>query len=70
MGKMKKITVEIPADLLKAAQNYTGQGVTETVRKALEDMRRAWAYKTLLDLRGKVKFEHSWQELRAMDDDE
>ena len=36
VGKMRKITVRLPKDLLEQVQAYTGQGVTETVRAALK----------------------------------
>ena len=36
MGRLKKITVEVPTDVLKRAQKVSGEGVTGTVRRALE----------------------------------
>ena len=35
MGEMRKITVDVLADDLAAAQEFTGAGVSETVRAAL-----------------------------------
>ena len=64
MGQMKKITVEVSADDLSAAQALTGEGVTETVRAALRKLRSAQAQRELLELRGKVKFGLSLEELR------
>ncbi len=61
---MRKITVDVPADDLAAAQKYTGAGVTETVREALKHFRSAWAQQELLKLRGKVTFALSLEELR------
>jgi hypothetical protein len=49
---------------LAAAQKETGEGVTETVRKGLELLRRAHAYRQMEKLRGKVKFDFSVDELR------
>ena len=60
----RKITVHVPTDLLAAAQKETGEGVTETVRKGLELLRRARAYKELAKLRGKIKFDLTADELR------
>ena len=35
MSKMRKITVQVRADDLMAAQEFTGEGITETVRIGL-----------------------------------
>ena len=64
MGRTKKITVEVPADLLKKAQKATGEGVTETVRVGLEKIARSEAYKRLLALEGKVHLTYDIDELR------
>ena len=64
---IRKITVHVPADLLAAAQAETGEGVTETVRRGLELLRRARAYRELAKLRGKIKFEMTADELRGED---
>lgn len=67
MEETRKITVHVPADLLAAAQLETGEGVTETVRKGLELLKRAQVYRELQKLRGKVKFKYTIDQLR--DDD-
>lgn len=64
MGRTKKITVEVPTDLLKKAQKATKGGVTETVRQGLEQLARADAYERLLALRGKVHLTYDIDELR------
>jgi hypothetical protein len=64
MGEMRKITVEVPNDLLERLQDYTGAGVTETVRTALKRLDGARAQKELLKLRGKVNFSMTWQEMK------
>jgi hypothetical protein len=57
MTEMRKITAILPAELLATAQAHTHQGVTETLRLALEQLAHgAWS-KRLLDLEGKVKFD-------------
>ncbi len=61
----RKITVEIPDDLLRRAQDATQQGVTETVRRGLERVAAEKAYEGLRKLRGKVKFDVGWRELRG-----
>lgn len=68
MGEaIRKITVHVSADLLAEAQKETGEGVTETVRRGLEMLRRAHAYRELAKLRGKVKFALTADELRGDD---
>ena len=69
MTKMKKITVEVSADDLAMAQAFTNGGIVETVRRALRDMAAREAQMRLLALKGKVKFDYSVEELRAMDDE-
>ena len=64
MSEMRKITAFVPAKTLEAAQAYTGQGITETLRVALEKLARQRAYEQLRALRGKVKFDISLDELR------
>jgi hypothetical protein len=64
MGEMRKITVEVPDDDLAAAQDYIGAGITETVRAALKRLRSDRAQQKALELRGKVKFSMTWQEMK------
>ncbi len=54
---MRKITAFLPADLLASAQSYTGEGITETIRIALDRLRHAEWSKRALALQGKVKIE-------------
>jgi len=69
MAEMRKITVDVDARVLEAAR-AEGAGVAETVREALERQARARAWERLAALRGKVKFDMTWQEMRGKDDDE
>jgi Arc/MetJ-type ribon-helix-helix transcriptional regulator len=64
MEPARKITVEIPPDLLEKAQQATGSGVTQTVRAGLQLLAASQAYEELLKLRGKVRFSRTWQELK------
>ena len=64
MVEMRKITVDVPADDLAAAQEFTGAGVTETVRTALKRLRSIRAQQRALELRGKVKFSMTLDEMR------
>jgi hypothetical protein len=64
MGEMRKITVDVPADDLAAAQEFTGAGVTETVRAALKRLRAIRAQNELRKLRGTYRFTIDLNELR------
>jgi hypothetical protein len=57
MTDVRKITAFVPVEALAAAQAYTGEGVTETLRIALEKLARESFYKKLKALKGKVKFD-------------
>lgn len=70
MPNLRKITVEVSPDTLRAAQELTGKGVSETVREALARLAHERASKRLLALRGKMKFALSWEELAGKNDDE
>lgn len=56
MGRTRKITVEIPEDLLRRSQKETGEGVTATVRRGLELLAAGEAYEKLARLKGRVRF--------------
>lgn len=61
---LKKLTVEVPADLLARATTASGEGVTPTVRRGLELVAAGGAYGRLRRFRGKVKFSVKLSELR------
>jgi hypothetical protein len=61
----RKITIEIPESLLEKAQEATGSGITQTVRTGLQLVAASQAYDRLLELRGKVKFSLTLEELKA-----
>ncbi len=64
MSANRKITLELPEDLLRKAQECTGDGVTATVRRGLELLAASSAYTELQKLRGKVKFSIKLKDLR------
>ena len=64
MSANRKITLELPEDLLRKAQECTGDGVTATVRRGLELLAASSAYTELQKLRGKVKFSIKLKNLR------
>jgi len=60
----RKITVEIPQDLLEKAQQASGSGITQTIRTGLQLLAASQAYDNLRQLRGKVRFSRTWKELK------
>jgi len=52
----RKITVEVPPELLEKAQRATKAGITETVREGLKILAASEAYARALKLQGKYKF--------------
>jgi ABC-type xylose transport system substrate-binding protein len=66
--EMKKVTMNLPADLVEQVKQESEQTLTEIVREALQREIRMAAYKRLIELRGKVEFGMSWQEMKALRD--
>lgn len=65
MKTARKITVEIPEELLERAQKASGTGITQTVRTGLQLVAASRTYARLRQLRGKVRFSRTWEELKA-----
>jgi len=65
MQTARKITVEIPAELLEKAQKASGTGITQTVRSGLQLVAASQAYTRLRQMRGKVRFSRTLAELKA-----
>ena len=65
MGRARKITVEVPPELLERAQRASGSGITQTVRTGLELVAASHAYARLRQLRGKVRFTRTLAELKS-----
>jgi post-segregation antitoxin (ccd killing protein) len=65
MKTARKITVEVPLDLLERAQRASGTGITQTVRTGLQLVAASRTYARLRRLRGKVRFTRTLAELKA-----
>jgi len=65
MQTARKITVEIPEELLAKAQKASGTGITQTVRAGLQLIAASRAYARLRQFRGKVRFTRTWAQLKA-----
>ncbi len=63
--RMRKLTVLVSEDLLQRATRATKSGITPTVRKGLQLLAAQDVYERLLEMRGKVKFSLTWQEMRG-----
>lgn len=64
MDSAKKVTVHLPEDLLRRAQDATGEGITPTIRKALELVAASGAFEEVRRLRGKVPLNIDLKRLR------
>jgi hypothetical protein len=64
VNRTRKITVEVPPELLEKAQRATGNGITETVRTGLQLVAASQTYARLRQLRGKVRFSRTFAELK------
>jgi hypothetical protein len=64
MHSARKITVEVPEDLLEKAQLASGTGITQTIRTGLQLVAASGAYASLRQLRGKVRFLRTRAELK------
>jgi hypothetical protein len=64
MARSKKVTVELPEDLLRRAQKISGEGPTATIRKGLEILAATDVYERLLSLKGKVHLQYDIDDLR------
>jgi hypothetical protein len=65
MDTARKITVEVPLDLLEKAQRASGAGITQTVRTGLRLVAASRTYDRLRQLRGAVRFTRTLAELKA-----
>ena len=65
MKTARKITLEVPGELLAKAQRASGTGITQTVRAGLQLVAASRTYARLRGLRGKVRFSRTVAELKA-----
>ena len=65
MRAARKITLEVPGELLEKAQRASGTGITQTVRAGLQLVAATHAYARLRRLRGTVRFSRTAAELKA-----
>lgn len=63
-ARLRKITVNVPADALEAAIPVTGKGITPTIVEGLHELERRAKRSALRALRGKVRFDLDLGETR------
>jgi len=63
--RTRKITVNVPTDVLESATRATGKGVTPTVIAGLRELERAARRSALRSLRCKVRIELDLERTRA-----
>ena len=63
MNGARKITDEVPEELLEKAQEASGEGITQTVRAGLQ-LAASRTYTHLLQLRGRVRFSRTAADLK------
>jgi hypothetical protein len=57
MTTVRRVTANLPRDLLEEAMEVTGEGITETLVEGLELIRRRRAYAKVMALRGSLDLE-------------
>ena len=64
MDRARKVTANIPQDILENAQRLTGKGITLTLIEGLKALDRSAQRSALRQLRGKVRFALDLQRTR------
>jgi hypothetical protein len=62
--RLRKVTVNLPAETLETAIRITGKGITPTIIEGLQELERRARRSALRSLRGKVRFELDLAETR------
>ncbi|HYS55224.1 MAG TPA: hypothetical protein VER58_15815 [Thermoanaerobaculia bacterium] len=61
----RRVTANLPGDLLDAARKITGRGITETIIEGLEAVKRRRFYERALALQGKVRLKVDLEAVRG-----
>ena len=65
MNKTRRVTANLPQELLEKAMDYTGRGITETLVEGLEQLRRRRFYEKFKALQGKIHLDIDVDESRG-----
>lgn len=60
----RKVTIEVPAELLEQAQKATGTGITQTIRRGLQIVAASESYAEARKLKGKYRFSISVEQMK------
>ncbi len=69
MSSLRKITMNMPAELADDLPAMSGQTMTAAIRTAVQDYRHRLASRKILVMCGKIQFDLSRQELREKDEE-
>ncbi len=61
----RKVTMQLPRELLDKAQKASGTGITQTVRIGLQLVAASRTYARLRQMRGTVRFSRTSAELKT-----
>ncbi len=61
----RRVTANLPGDLLDAAQDVTGKGITDTIIEGLEQVQRRRFYERALRFHGKIRLDIDLEESRG-----
>lgn len=61
----RRVTANLPDDLLEAARRITGKGITDTIIEGLEQVKRRRFYERALALQGRVPLKVDLESLRG-----
>lgn len=64
MPKTRRVTANLPTELLEDAMETTGKGITGTLTEGLELVRRTRAYRKAMSLKGALELEIDLDESR------
>jgi len=64
MSKARRVTANLPEDLLKDAMEVSGKGITDTLVAGLRLVRQSRAYERAMALRGKITLDLDLDESR------
>lgn len=64
LARARKVTINLPVDMLERAMRITGKGITSTLIEGLEELEKRSQRSALRQLRGKVRFKLDLDETR------
>ncbi|HVT04733.1 MAG TPA: hypothetical protein VHL58_15325 [Thermoanaerobaculia bacterium] len=61
----RRVTANLPRDLLDSAMKITGKGITETIVEGLAQVQRRSFYERAIGLRGKIRLKIDLEKARG-----